>query len=60
VNGETVQGHHTYPIAQHPHLAHRGEGIWPATAREHLAGWHGGKYTNSTPGVPINPTIVDF
>ena len=58
-NGKTVQGHHTYSVSKYPHLADKGEVIYPATANEHLNGWHGGNYKNSLPGEPIK-TILDF
>lgn len=55
----TMQSHHMFSVKDYPHLANRGDLIFPATAHEHFAGWHGGKYTNSLPGVPIIH-IVDF
>lgn len=58
-NGKTVQGHHTYSVSKYPHLADKGEVIYPATTNEHLHGWHGGNYKNSLPGEPIK-TILDF
>ncbi|RIW28968.1 hypothetical protein D3H55_20315 [Bacillus salacetis] len=54
VNGEIVQGHHSYSASQYPHLADKGEIIYPATPNEHLKGWHGGNWKNSLPGRPIN------
>ncbi|MBT2600032.1 MULTISPECIES: T7SS effector LXG polymorphic toxin [unclassified Oceanobacillus] len=59
VDGEIVQGHHSYSASQYPHLANKGEIIYPATPNEHLRGWHGGNWKNSLPGKPINP-IDDF
>ena len=53
-DGKTIQAHHTYSVSQYPHLANRGEVIFPATFREHLYGWHGGNFKNSLPGKPIN------
>ncbi|MBC6971801.1 cytoplasmic protein [Bacillus sp. Xin] len=58
-NGETLQGHHTYSAAKYPHLADKGEVIFPLTHREHFYGWHGRNYKTSLPGKPIND-IVDF
>jgi len=55
-NGKPIQGHHTYSVSKYPHLANKGEVIFPVTANEHLNGWHGGNYKNSLPGEPI----VDF
>nr|WP_246861309.1 hypothetical protein [Bacillus sp. REN3] len=59
VDGEIVQGHHSYSASQYPHLANKGEIIYPATPNEHFKGWHGGNWKNSLPGKPINP-IDDF
>ncbi|MER2259191.1 MAG: T7SS effector LXG polymorphic toxin [Priestia megaterium] len=59
VDGETVQGHHSYSASQYPHLANKGEIIYPATPNEHFKGWHGGNWKNSLPGKPIN-SIDDF
>lgn len=59
VDGEIVQGHHSYSASQYPHLANKGEIIYPATPNEHLKGWHGGNWKKSLPGKPINP-IDDF
>ncbi|MEK4425941.1 hypothetical protein [Solibacillus sp. FSL K6-1523] len=59
VDGKIVQGHHSYSASQYPHLANKGEIIYPATPNEHLKGWHGGNWKNSLPGKPINP-IDDF
>ena len=64
VNGQlimvkTIQGHYSYSVSKYPHLADKGEVIYPATANEHLNGWHGGNYKNSLPGEPIK-TILDF
>jgi hypothetical protein len=58
-NGKTIQGHHTYSVSKYPHLADKGEIIYPATQNEHFNGWHGGNYKNSLPGEPIK-TILDF
>jgi hypothetical protein len=58
-NGQTLQGHHTYSAAKYPHLANKGEVIYPLTYREHFYGWHGGNYKNSSPGKPIKE-IIDF
>ena len=66
IRGETpkfkglyVIGHHSYSAAQYPHLADRGEIIYPATSREHFRGWHGGNYKESSAGKPI-VLIIDF
>ncbi|MFJ7934351.1 T7SS effector LXG polymorphic toxin [Sporosarcina sp. NPDC096371] len=59
VDGEIVQGHHSYSASQYPHLANKGEIIYPATPNEHFKGWHGGNWKNSLPGKPINP-IDDY
>ena len=53
-NGKTFQSHHTYSVSRYPHLANRGEVIYPATFSEHLYGWHGGNFHKSLPGRPIN------
>ncbi|WP_235688026.1 T7SS effector LXG polymorphic toxin [Latilactobacillus fragifolii] len=55
VDGKTVQGHHSYSASQYPHLANKGEVIYPATFDEHFYGWHGGNWKDSLPGRPINP-----
>ena len=54
-NGLTMQAHHTYSASRYPHLANRGEIIYPATRLEHLKGWHGGNYKKSLPGRRIVP-----
>ncbi|AMR10604.1 hypothetical protein MOE82_01995 [Bacillus licheniformis] len=41
--GKTMQGHHSYSASKFPHLSDKGEVIYPATTREHLHRWHGGK-----------------
>ena len=51
--GKTLQAHHSYSVSQYPHLANRGEVIYPATAYEHHKGWHGGSYKTSRPGKRI-------
>jgi len=58
-NGKIIVGHHSYSASNYPHLANLGEIIYPATFREHLRGWHGGKYKLSMPGRPIK-IIIDF
>ncbi|SDB40096.1 LXG domain of WXG superfamily protein [Pseudobutyrivibrio sp. YE44] len=58
-DGKPISGHHTYSVSEYPHLANRGEVIFPATQNEHLNGWHGGNYRNSLPGEPI-VDISDF
>lgn len=42
-----MQGHHSYSASQYPHLANKGEIIYPATPNEHFNGWHGGNWKNS-------------
>jgi len=37
-NGKPIQGHHTFSVSKYPHLAGKGEGIYPATDNEHLNG----------------------
>ncbi len=56
-NGKTIQSHHTYSVSQYPHLANKGEIIYPATFREHLYIWHGGNFKNSLPGKPIKKNL---
>ncbi|MCZ6944869.1 hypothetical protein EJ131_31385 [Bacillus mycoides] len=58
-DGKPIAGHHSYSAAKYPHLADKGEIIYPATFREHFYGWHGRKWRNSIPGEPIIP-IKDF
>ncbi len=59
--GKPLQGHHAYSASKFPHLANRGEVIFPVTIDEHLQGWHGGNYQNSLPGKPIRyETKHDF
>lgn len=53
INGKPIVGHHTYSASKYPHLADKGEIIYPATYNEHLYGWHGGNWKNSIPGEPI-------
>lgn len=53
-NGKTIQGHHMFSASKYPHLANRGEVIFPVTFDEHLYGWHGGNFKTSLPGRPIN------
>ncbi len=58
-DGKPIAGHHSYSVSKYPHLANKGEVIYPATANEHFNGWHGGNYRNSLPGKPIED-ISDF
>lgn len=53
VDGKPFQGHHSYSVSKYPHLANRGEVIFPATFEEHLYDWHGGNFKNSLPGRPF-------
>lgn len=57
--GVTMQSHHTYSVAQYPHLANIGHLIFPATKNEHFYGWHGGSTRKSLPGKPIK-VIKEF
>ena len=52
-DGKPIQGHHSYSASKFPHLADKGEIIYPVTPNEHLKGWHGGNFKNSRPGEPI-------
>ncbi len=52
-NGQVFQAHHTYSVAKYPHLANKGEVIYPVTFWEHLFIWHGGNFQKSLPGKPI-------
>ena len=45
--------YHTYSAKKYPHLADRGEVIFPTTFQEHLHDWHGGNWNNSLPGKRI-------
>lgn len=58
-NGKPISGHHSYSVSEYPHLANKGEIIYPATYNEHLNGWHGGNYQKGLPGEPIK-YISDF
>ena len=58
-NGKAITGHHSYSASKYPHLADKGEVIYPATFNEHLNKWHGRNYRNSNPGSPINPLYPD-
>jgi len=57
--GKAMEGHHAYSASRYPHLANRGEVIYPATHHEHHKGWHGGNYKESKPGSRIQK-IEDF
>lgn len=37
-------------MSQYPHLANKGEVIYPITLNEHFNGWHGGNFKNSLSG----------
>ena len=52
--GRPLQAHHTYSVSKYPHLANRGEVIYPVTFEEHLYGWHGGNFKTSLPGKAIS------
>lgn len=51
--GRPLEAHHAYSARMYPHLANRGEVIYPATHDEHHKGWHGGNYRKSVPGKRI-------
>ena len=53
LNGKKLQGHHSYAVSQYPHLANRGEVIFPVTFYEHLHIWHGGSFFKNAPGRPV-------
>ncbi len=57
--GKTLKSHHMFSVKEYPHLANRGDFIYPATDNEHFNGWHGGNYSKSLPGRQIK-TIKDF
>ena len=57
--GKVIAGHHTYSASKYPQLANLGEIIYPATFREHLYGWHGGRYKLSLPGKPLK-VVIEF
>ncbi|MHA6531857.1 hypothetical protein ACX1DY_16050, partial [Paenibacillus sp. BAC0078] len=59
LDGKTITGHHTYSVSKYPHLADKGEIIYPATIKEHLKRWHGGSYRKSLPGEPMNPLFPE-
>lgn len=52
-SGRKMESHHTFSVRLYPHLADRGEIIYPATHYEHRMGWHGGNYKESLPGKRI-------
>lgn len=56
INNRKLQGHHTYTVSQYPHLANRGEVIFPVTFYEHLHIWHGGNFFKNAPGRPVKST----
>ncbi|WP_167434183.1 hypothetical protein [Paenibacillus silvae] len=58
-NEKTITGHHAYSVSKYPHLANRGEIIYPATVKEHITRWHGGSYRRSLPGKPYNPRFAE-
>jgi len=53
-DGKPIIGHHSYRTSKYPHLADKGEIIYPVTFNEHFNGWHGGNWRNSMPGEPYN------
>ena len=53
-NGKSMQSHHTYSVAKYPHLANRGNLIYPVTVYEHMNRWHYKGTKNSLPGRPNN------
>ncbi|WP_242144455.1 MULTISPECIES: hypothetical protein [unclassified Bacillus cereus group] len=58
-NGKTIAGHHSYSVSKFPHLANKGEIIYPATPNEHFKRWHGGAYRRSLPGKPYKPSYPE-
>ena len=50
---QAMEAHHSYSAKDFPHLANRGNIIYPATHDEHFKGWHGGNYRQSKPGKRI-------
>ncbi|MGG1158451.1 hypothetical protein ABE237_20520 [Brevibacillus formosus] len=58
-NGKPITGHHAYSVSKYPHLANRGEIIYPATVKEHLIRWHGRSYRRSLPGKPYDPSFPE-
>lgn len=60
-NGKTLHGHHTFSASKYPHLANKGNVIFPVTFDEHLYGWHGGNFRKSKAGKPITKaTFYNF
>ena len=53
--GKSLQAHHTYSVKLYPHLADKGEVLYPVTFEEHLNDWHGGDWKASLPGRRIKP-----
>lgn len=52
LNGKPLQSHHTYTVNKYPHLANKGQIIYPVTFDEHFYGFHNGNFKNSLPGKP--------
>ena len=52
--GKPMQSHHTYSVSKYPHLANRGDLIYPVTIYEHINRWHYKGTKNSLPGMPNN------
>ena len=59
-DGKPIQGHHSYSASKYPHLANKGEIIYPVTPNEHLKGWHGGNFKNSSPGADLRTVIIQL
>jgi hypothetical protein len=58
-DGEPIEGHHLYNVAEYPQHAANPGNITPVTKREHLDKWHGGNYQNETRGKPNKPDVRD-
>lgn len=57
--GESMHSHHTYSVTKYPHLANKGQLIYPATRNEHKSRWHGGNFKTSQPGRPMKINIKE-
>ena len=58
-NGQSMQSHHKYSVAKYPHLANRGDLIYPVTKYEHYNRWHHKGTKNSLPGMPNNLEVKE-
>lgn len=59
-NSQPLQGHHTYTVKKYPHLANKGQLIYPVTFYEHLYGCHGGNFKNDLPDNTYKSIRKDF